>query len=72
MNASERNLLVEADPMSESMLVKLDDWKLAHLRVAMLHQVEQTLSETLHEDDDADRESPLDRIWASHCRESHR
>ena len=47
MNNSEKNLLAETDPMSESHLVRLDDWQLAHLRVAMLRQVEETLSEVM-------------------------
>ena len=73
MNASERNLLAETDQMTESTLVRMEDWKLAHLRVAMLHKVEQTLSETLEEGrDDTDRDSPLDRIWTSYRSEKRR
>lgn len=47
MNASERNLLDESDRMTESMLVRLEDWQLAYLRVAMLHEVEETLNAAL-------------------------
>lgn len=49
MEASETHLLAEADQMTESMLVRLEDWELAHLRAAMLHQVEETLNETITE-----------------------
>ena len=52
MNASENNLLAEADQMSESMLVRLEDWELAYLRAVMLRQVEQTLNESLLEPSD--------------------
>jgi hypothetical protein len=47
MTATENNLLAECDQMSESMLVRLEDWELAHLRAAMLNQVEQTLNEAI-------------------------
>lgn len=47
MNTSERNLLDESDQMTESMLVRLEDWQLAYLRVAMLHEVEETLNAAL-------------------------
>ncbi len=47
MNTSERNLLTESDRMTESMLVRLEDWELAHLRVAMLHELEEALSTAL-------------------------
>lgn len=47
MNASERNLLDESDRMTESMLVRLEDWQLAYLRAAMLHEVEETLNAAL-------------------------
>ena len=52
MNASERNLLDESDRMTESMLVRLEDWQLAYLRVAMLHEVEETLNAALPREDD--------------------
>lgn len=51
MNIDENNLLAETDPLSESNLVRLDDWKLAHLRIALLHKLEETLSETLTQHD---------------------
>ena len=47
MNASERNLLDESDRMTESMLVRLEDWELAYLRAAMLHEVEETLNASI-------------------------
>ncbi len=47
MNAIESNLLIQADRMSESMLVGMQDWELAYLRVAMLHKVEETLEQSL-------------------------
>ena len=47
MNASERELLVETDRLRESQLVRLEDWELAHLRAAMLHQVEETVNESV-------------------------
>lgn len=53
MNASERNLLDESDRMTESMLVRLEDWELAHLRVAMLHEVEETLNAALPCEDES-------------------
>ncbi len=53
MDTHEKNLLVETDQMTESNLVRMDDWKLAHLRVAMLRQVEETLSEVMSQGDDA-------------------
>ncbi len=51
MNAMETNLLIRADRMSESTLVGLRDWELAHLRVAMLHQLEETLEASLADPD---------------------
>ncbi len=64
MNATESNLLVQADHMSESMLVGLADWELAYLRAAMLHQVEETLNESM----DGIRDTPNDceRAWDQH------
>ncbi len=47
MNATESNLLVRADQMNESTLIRLEDWELAHLRLAMLHQVKETLEASL-------------------------
>lgn len=60
MNTSERNLLDESDRMSESMLVRLDDWQLAYLRAAMLHKVEETLNATLYPTDHENREHQLE------------
>jgi hypothetical protein len=47
MNATESNLLIQTDQMSESKLVRLQDWELAYLRTAMLHQLEETLEESI-------------------------
>ncbi len=58
MNASESKLLAEADRMSESMLVRLEDWELAYLKAAMLHQLEETLSESLQQDQQGPTLSP--------------
>ncbi|MEZ6193081.1 MAG: hypothetical protein R3C45_17550 [Phycisphaerales bacterium] len=52
MNASERNLLDESDRMTESMLVRLEDWQLAYLRAAMLHEVEETLNADRRDEDE--------------------
>lgn len=73
MDASERNLLAETDEMTESMLVRMEDWELAHLRLAMLHQVEQTLTETLTDSrEDTQGPSLLDQVWVSHRTENRR
>ncbi len=73
MDASEQNLLAQTDEMTESMLVRMEDWELAHLRLAMLHQVEQALTETLTDSRDATQgPSYLDRVWVSHRTENRR
>lgn len=65
MNATETNLLIRADRMSESTLVNLQDWELAHLRVAMLHRVEETLNESFH--DARDASSPRREVGVQPC-----
>ena len=73
MNASERNFLAEADQMTESTLIRLEDWELAHLRVAMLRRVEQTLNETLLDSRDAPGHlSPMELVRGSHRTENLR
>lgn len=73
MNASEHNLLAKADQMTESTLIRLEDWELAHLRVAMLRRVEQTLNETLSDSSDAPGDpSLMELVWGSHRTENLR
>ncbi len=64
MNATESNLLVRSDEMSESTLVNLQDWELAYLRVAMLHQVEETLNESV--EGACDTTDDCQRAWDQH------
>lgn len=73
MNASEKNLLAETDQMTESTLIRMEDWKIAHLRVAMLHHVEQTLNETVAQDrDDSDHPGGSDQDWRNRHTEATR
>ena len=47
MNTAEANLLTRTDRMSESGLTLLSGQELAQLRAALLHQLEETLYDTL-------------------------
>jgi len=62
MNNTDQNLLLETDHMTESNLVSLDDWKLANLRLAMLKQVEETLSAAMRLTDDQIKGEPARKI----------
>jgi len=58
MNATESNLLVKADRMTESSLVRLRDWELAYLRQAMVNRVEDALNESLNKTAGANNRHP--------------
>jgi len=62
MNATETKLLAKADKMSESMLVSLGDWELAHLRMAMLNGVEDAVNDSLQDSDFISRGQTESRI----------
>jgi len=47
MNSKQAKLLIRSDEMSESTLVRLEDWEIAYLRLAMVNQVQETLNESM-------------------------